>query len=242
MDGWPGQGAFRGRACLRRGDRIRLAYLSSDLGNHPVFLLITGGSELHDRARFETTVLSFGGGDADEMRPRLKGAFEHFVDAHQKDDREVAGRMRDLEIDIAVDLNGFTERARTSVFARRAAPIQVDYLGYPGTLGAAYYEYILADRFVIPEDYLQFYSEDVVRLPACFRANDFRRRAADKTPSRSEMKLPEREFVFCCANNSYTSALFDTDRFRRDLEKAYTATWRRSQDGAPPASFDVNRL
>jgi predicted O-linked N-acetylglucosamine transferase (SPINDLY family) len=192
-------------------DRIRLAYLSSDLGNHAVSLLMAGVFELHDRAKFETTAISFGGDDAKETPPRLKGAFEHFVDAREKSDREVAGLMRDLEIDIAVDLNGFTRGARTSVFARRAAPIQVNYLGYPGTLGAPYYDYILADRFVIPEDCVEFYSENVVRLPDCFQANDSKRRAADRTPSRSELGLPERGFVFCCANNSYkiTPAMFD---------------------------------
>lgn len=210
-DRFPARPESAWRGTRYRHDRIRLAYLSSDLGNHPVSLLMAGVFELHDRAKFETTAISFGGDDADEMRPRLKGAFERFVDARPKNDREVAGLMRELEIDIAVDLNGFTKGARTSVFARRAAPIQVNYLGYPGTLGAPYYDYILADRFAIPEDCFEFYSENVVRLPDCFQANDSRRRAADRTPSRSEMGLPERGFVFCCANNSYkiTPAMFD---------------------------------
>jgi predicted O-linked N-acetylglucosamine transferase (SPINDLY family) len=143
------------RGAPYRHDRIRVAYVSSDLGNHPVSLLMAGVFELHDSAKFETTAISFGGDDANEMRSRLKGAFERFVDARQKSDREIAGLMRDLEIDIAVDLNGFTKGARTNVFARRAAPIQVNYLGYPGTLGAAYYDSMLADQFVIPEGHVE---------------------------------------------------------------------------------------
>jgi predicted O-linked N-acetylglucosamine transferase (SPINDLY family) len=192
-------------------DRIRLAYLSSDLGDHPVSLLMAGVFELHDRAGFETTAISFGRDDAGEMRARLRGAFDRFIDVRHKGDREVASMIRDLEIDIAVDLNGFTKSARTNILALRAAPIQVNYLGYPGTLGAEYFDYILADRFVIPEQYIESYSEKVVRLPDCFQANDFRRAAAAEAPTRSEMGLPDKDLVFCCANNSYkiTPTMFD---------------------------------
>lgn len=220
-DRFPARPEATWRGPRYRHDRIRLAYVSSDLGDHPVSLLMAGVFELHDSAKFETTAISLGGDDTDDLRPRLKRAFEHFVDARTKSDREVASLMRDLEIDIAVDLNGFTKGARTRVFAQRAAPIQVNYLGYPGTLGAPYYDYILADRYVIPEDHFEFYSENIVRLPDCFQANDFRRRAADRTPSRSESGLPEQGLVFCCANNSYkiTPAMFDV--------------WMRILKGAP---------
>ena len=192
-------------------DRIRLAYLSSDFGDHAVSMLMAGVFELHDQARFDTTAISFGRVGAGEMRARLKGAFDRFIDVRQKGDREVASLIRELEIDIAIDLNGFTDGARTSILALRAAPIQVNYLGYPGTLGAGYFDYILADRFVIPEQYIESYTEKVVRLPDCFQANDFRRRTAAETPVRSEMGLPEKDFVFCCANNSYkiTPTMFD---------------------------------
>lgn len=191
--------------------RIRLAYLSSDLGDHAVSFLMAGVFELHDRARFETTAISFGPDDAGEMRQRLKGAFDRFIDARHKGDREVARLIRELEIDIVVDLNGHTDGARTSILALRAAPIQVNYVGYPGTLGAAYFDYILADRFVIPEEHFEFYTENVVYLPDCFQANDFRRRSADETLTRSEVGLPEMGIVFCCANNAYkiTPGMFD---------------------------------
>ena len=192
-------------------DRIRLAYLSSDLGDHAVSYLMAGVFELHDRARFETTAISFGLEDAGEMRARLEGAFDRFIDVRQEGDREVASLIRELEIDIAVDLNGFTDGARTNILAHRAAPIQVNYLGYPGTLGAEYFDYIVGDRFVIPEQYIEFYAEKVARLPNCFQANDFRRKEPDRAPSRSEMQLPETGIVFCCANNSYkiTPRIFD---------------------------------
>jgi len=184
-------------------DRIRLAYLSSDLGEHAVSVLMAGVFELHDRAAFETTAISLGRNDAGEMGARLKDAFDRFIDVRHQGDREVASLIRELEIDIAIDLNGFTGGSRTSIPALRAAPVQVNYLGYPGTLGAEYFDYILADRFVIPDQYIEFYSEKVVRLPDCYQANDFRRKAAAETPSRSELGLPEKGFVFCCANNSY---------------------------------------
>jgi len=192
-------------------DRIRVAYLSSDLGNHAVALLMAGVFDLHDRTRFEITAMSFGRHDEGEMRTRLKAAFDRFIDVNHQSDREVACRLRDLEIDIAVDLNGYTKNARPNIFALRAAPIQVNYLGYPGPLGAEWYDYILADRFVIPDQQIGFYSEKVVRLPDCFQANDFRRTAAQRAPRRSEMRLPEQGFIFCCANNAYkiTPKMFD---------------------------------
>ena len=194
-----------------RHDRIRLAYLSADFREHAVAHLIVGLFERHDRNRFETIALSFGPDRAGEMRARIAAAVERFVDVADKSDREAAAMLRAMEVDIAVDLMGFTSGARTGILARRPAPIQVNYLGYPGTMGADYIDYILADRWVVPAGHERHYAENIVRLPDSYQANDAQRRIAARTPPRTELGLPETGFVFCSFNNSYkiTPALFD---------------------------------
>jgi protein O-GlcNAc transferase len=184
--------------------RIRLAYLSSDLG---------------DRDRFETTAISFGPDTPSAMRARLKGAFDRFIDARSLSDADVARLMRDLEIDIAIDLNGFTDGLRPDILAGRPAPIQVSYLGYAGTMGGPHWDYILADRFVIPEESKQYFAEQVVYLPDSFMVNDAGRKISVRAPSRAEEGLPERGFVFCCLNNTYkiTPDVFDV--WMRMLDK-----------------------
>lgn len=191
--------------------RIRLAYLSSDLRDHAVSLLAAGLFERHDRNRFETIAISSGPATPSAMRTRLEAAFDRFIDVRELDDPQVARLVRDLEIDIAVDLNGFTEGARPTVFARRPAPVQINYLGYAGTIGSPYWDYILADRFVIPADSRDAYVEKVVELSGSFMVNDDRRQIADHVPSRAEEGLPENGFVFCCFNNAYkiTPDVFD---------------------------------
>ncbi len=184
-------------------DRIRVAYLSADLRDHVMAYCLLELFETHDQGRFDTTAVSFGPDVPGEMRSRLKGAFSRFVDVHRKSDREVAQLLRELEVDIAVDLNGFTTDSRTGIFAFRAASVQVNYLGYPGTMGTDYMDYILADRFVIPEQHRSHYAEKAVYLPDTYMASDSRRVIADRTPTRPEAGLPERGFVFCSFNNSY---------------------------------------
>lgn len=191
------------RGVKYRHDRIRVAYLSADFRNHAVAHLIAGLLEWHDRARFQVFGISFGPDMRDEMQARLKGAIECFIDVRQKSDSEIAVLLRDLEIDIAVDLMGFTQRARPRILASRPAPVQVNYLGYPATMGADYMDYIVADDFVIPEDRQIHYSERVVYLPDCYQANDSKRTIAERTPTRAEAKLPDEGFVYCCFNNSY---------------------------------------
>jgi predicted O-linked N-acetylglucosamine transferase (SPINDLY family) len=164
-------------------------------------MLAAGLFERHDRSRFETMAVSFGA--QDQMTERLKPAFDRFIDARGKSDHEIAALLRELEVDIAVDLNGFTGDARPGIFAERPAPVQVNYLGFAGTLGRDYWDYIIADRFVIPEDSRQHYAEQVVSLPGSFMANDDRRPISDRMPSRQDAGLPDRGFVFCCFNNSY---------------------------------------
>ncbi|MEQ1775930.1 MAG: tetratricopeptide repeat protein [Burkholderiales bacterium] len=194
-----------------RHDRIRVAYLSADYREHALSYLMAGLFERHDRARFETIGISFRPQHGSAMALRIKSAFECFIDVSARSDREVAQLLHDLEVDIAVDLMGFTVDCRTGILAHRAAPIQVNYLGYPGTMGAEYIDYILADRHVIRPEHHAYYTEKVVVLPDTYQANDSRRSIAHGAPTRAECGLPPEGFVFCCFNNNYKIAppIFD---------------------------------
>ncbi len=187
-------------------DRIRVAYLSADFHEHPTARLAVELFECHDRSRFDVTAISFGPDDGSAMRARIKTAFETFHDVRSLTDTEIVALLRRLEIDIAVDLKGYTKDARTMVFARRVAPVQVNYLGFPGTLGAEFYDYILADAIVAPMDQQEFYSERIVHLPRCYQPNDSRRSIPVNTVSRSEAGLPETGLVFCSFNNNFKIA------------------------------------
>jgi len=197
--------------------RIRVAYVSADLHHHAVPLLIAGLFEMHDRARFEVTAISLGPDRNDEMRSRLKSAVDRFVDVRDRGDPEVSALLRELEIDVAVDLQGFTLNCRPGIFANRAAPVQVNYLGYPGTMGADYMDYIVADRHVIPPEDAAAYSEKIVWLPDSYQVNDRKRRIAGRTPSRAELGLPQDAFVYCCFNNNYKIAPYVFDVWMRIL-------------------------
>src|SRR5262249_5724845 len=194
-----------------RHDRIRVAYLSADFRDHAVCRLLAGVFEQHDHARFETIAVSFGPDGPSEMRSRVQCAFDRFIDVRKNNDRDIANLSRDLEIDIAVDLMGFTKDSRCGIFALRAAPVQVNYLGYPGTMGADYMDYIIADRIVIPDSQRQHYREKVVWLPDTFQANDSMRRMEEHAATRADAGLPETGFVFCWFSNSYkiTPPMFD---------------------------------
>jgi protein O-GlcNAc transferase len=186
-----------------RHDKIRVAYLSADFHNHATSYLMAGLFETHDQRRFETTAVSFGPDARDEMRDRIQRSFTRFVDVRRIGDREVARMLRDWETDIVVDLKGFANDCRTGIFSHRPAPIQVNYLGWPGTMGADYIDYIVADPHVIPQGHETFYAEKVVRLPDAYQVNDFKRQISDWAPSRADAKLPDAGFVFCCFNNNY---------------------------------------
>ncbi|MEE8284463.1 MAG: tetratricopeptide repeat protein, partial [Alphaproteobacteria bacterium] len=192
-------------------DRIRLAYVSADFHNHPTSYLTVGLFEHHDRSRFETIAISLGPNRRRGVRIRLEKAFDRFIDARLQSDRDIALLLRDMEVDIAIDLKGFTHDSRPGILAHRPAPVQVNYLAYPGTMGAPYIDYIIADRFVIPEADQRHYAEQVVYLPDSYQANDSRRPISDHSPSRAEAGLPGHGFVFCCFNNNYklTPAMFD---------------------------------
>jgi predicted O-linked N-acetylglucosamine transferase (SPINDLY family) len=184
-------------------EKIRIGYFSADFRTHPVSMLIAELFELHDRSRFEITAFAFGPPANDALRARLERAFDSFLDVGAQSDVDVALLARKLGIDIAVDLGGFTEHSRPKIFALRAAPIQVNYLGYPGTSGAPYMDYIVADGMVIPAGSRDHYSEKVIYLPNSYQVNDSTRRIPDQVLSRSELQLPENGFVFCCFNNNF---------------------------------------
>jgi predicted O-linked N-acetylglucosamine transferase (SPINDLY family) len=192
-------------------DRIRIGYYSADFHNHATAYLMAELFEQHDKRKFELFAFSFGNERRGGMRERLSAAFDHFFEVQNQSDREIVQRSRDLAIDIAVDLKGFTQDSRTGIFALRAAPIQVNYLGYPGTIGADYMDYLIADQILIPESSRQFYTEKIVSLPDSYQVNDAKRRIAERIFTREELGLPQRGFVFCCFNNNYkiTPATFD---------------------------------
>jgi protein O-GlcNAc transferase len=203
--------------------RIRLAYLSADFRAHVMAYQLAELFELHDRQRFELVGISLSGDDGSAIRTRLVKSFERFIDAGAKSDREVAGLIREQEVDIAIDLMGHTLDARIGIFAYRPAPIQVTYLGYAGTTGADFIDYIIGDPIVLPVDQQPFFTERVVQLPDCFFVNDSRRAISSRVPSRREAGLPDAGFVFACFNNpaKITPVIFDLwMRLLRSVEQS----------------------
>jgi predicted O-linked N-acetylglucosamine transferase (SPINDLY family) len=192
---------FAGRR--QSGDRIRIAYLSADFRQHVMASVIAELVERHDRSRFETLGVSFGPDDRSELRARLGKAFDRFQDVTTNTDREIAQLLHEAEVDIAVDLMGHTDSARPGILAHRPAPIQVSYLGFPGTMGTDFIDYILADRHVLPFEQQPFFTEKIVHLPDSYQPTDTRRAASSRLPTRSEIGLPEDAFVFCCFNSAY---------------------------------------
>jgi len=198
------------RPALFRHDKIRLAYVSGDFHEHATAYLTADLFERHDRSQFEVYAISLGPSDASEMQQRLRRAFDQFHEVQSFSDAEVAQLIRRLEVDVAVDLKGFTAGERPGIFTRRAAPIQVNYLGYPGTMAAGQWDYIVADATVLPSEEQPFYAEQIVHLACCYQASDPARRI-DASPTRASQGLPEQEFVFCCFNNhaKITRTVFD---------------------------------
>jgi protein O-GlcNAc transferase len=195
----------------RPAGRLRVAYISGDFHKHATMILAARLFELHDRQRFEVWGVSIGPDSDDSMRRRALAAFEHFLDARKLSDDALAIELRRLGIDIAIDLKGYTQDARVGIFSRRCAPIQVNYLGYPGTMGTEYHDYLIADPIVAPRHDFENFSERIVWLPDCYQVNDDTRSSTFEMPARSALGLPERGFVFCCFNNTYKlkPALFD---------------------------------
>ncbi len=191
--------------------KIRIGYLSGELRDQATSHLMVGVFEHHDRSRFEIYGFDSGWNDSSDIRRRIEKAISPIVDISGLTDDAAAATIRDQNIDILVNLNGYFGEERTGVFAQRPAPIQVNYLGFPGTLGASYIDYLIADQQVIPLGHEEFYVEKVAYLPGCYQANDDKKSIASRIFSRAECGLPERAFVFCCFNNSYkiTPEVFD---------------------------------
>jgi protein O-GlcNAc transferase len=191
--------------------RLRVGYLSADFHPHATAYLIAEMMERHDRSRFEIIAYSIGPDSDSPVRRRLVAAFDSFVDLRLLSHDEAAQRIHADDLDILIDLKGYTQNTRSEILARRPAPIQVNYLGYPGTMGASFIDYIIADGFIIPPAQHAFYDEKVVTLPHCYQPNDTRRPVADQRLTRAACGLPEDGFVFASFNNSYkiTPQVFD---------------------------------
>lgn len=192
------------------GRRIKIAYLSGDFHTHATASLVAGLFESHDRSRFEVHAVSYGPDDGSAMRARLKNAVEHFHDVRGMSDRDVAKLLADNQTGIAVDLKGHTQGARPAILSFRPAPVQVTYLGFPGSTAADYMDYLIADPIVLPRDQISLFREKIVHLPYCYQTNDSKRPVAP-TSGRAAAGLPEKAFVFCCFNNNWkiTQTMFE---------------------------------
>jgi len=209
QDGVP-QTALRPSRTYRH-HKTSIAYLSADFRQHATAELIAGLIERHDRRRHQIVGIDFSRDDSSPIRARLGKAFDTFIDVRQKSDTEVAEMLRDAQIDIAVDLKGYTDESRPGILARRPCPVQVGWLGYPGTIGAPWLDYILADATVLPFEMKPFYSEKIVHLPHCYQISDDRRAIASLALTRAAAGLPENAFVFCSFNAAWkiSPAMFD---------------------------------
>ena len=183
--------------------RLKIGYFSADFHNHATMYLMGQIFELHDKAKFEIHAYSYGPDIQDEMRKRLVESVDVFHDVHKMSDMQIVEKARSENLDIVIDLKGFTKDARIAPFAHRLAPVQMSYLGYPGTLGAAFIDYIIADPVVIPADKRKYYSEQIIYLPHTYQPTDSARMISDKVISRADVALPNEGFVFCCFNNNY---------------------------------------
>jgi predicted O-linked N-acetylglucosamine transferase (SPINDLY family) len=205
--------AHRESTIPRGGSRqkLRIGYVAGEFRQHATALLLAGTLEHHDRGRFEIFAFDNGADDGSEARRRIQTAVHSVVGIRNLGDAQAVAAIRDSEIDVLVNLNGYVGAERTRIFAGRAAPVQVNYLGFPGTMGAEFMDYIIADRHVLPEEHLPFYTEKVVWLPHCYQANDRTRKISEIEFSRVELGLPPDAFVFCCFNNNYKimPAVFD---------------------------------
>jgi predicted O-linked N-acetylglucosamine transferase (SPINDLY family) len=196
-------GAAAGSSAPRARDRLRIGYLSWGFHRHATAYLTAELFELHDRTRFEVFAYAYGPDDGSAIRARIRGACEHFIDISADSHVAAARRIREDGVDILVDLTGYTLGARTWILALRPAPIQVNWLGYPGTLGADCVDVLIADPFIVPEGKEGGYAERILRLPDCYQVNDRRREIAEVVPSRADCGLPARGLVLCCFNQAY---------------------------------------
>ena len=219
---------------IESGERkIRIAYLCGEFRDQATSVLMTGVYECHDQSHFEVYALDNGWNDGGRLRPRMEKAFKEMIDISSMTDQSVIELIQDLKIDILVNLNGYFGEARQNIFAHHAAPIQVNYLGFPGTLGAEYMDYLIADSLVIPPESRPFYSEKIAYLPNTYQANDSKRMIADQKFSRKELGLPESGFIFCCFNNNYKITPETFDGWMRILKAVDGSVLWLIEDNAP---------
>lgn len=223
---------WRGEPC--RHERLRIGYLSADFADHPVAHLIAGVLERHDKGRFETFGISLSRNPtSDPMHQRMRRAFEHFYDVSGDVDVDVATRLREAEIDIAVDLTGHTRGGRLGILAHRPAPVQVNFLGFTGTSGTGYMDYLIGDAVAIPVGQDRYFSEHIIRMPHAFLPNDDRQPVAVDTPRRRDLGLPADGIVFCAFNNTYKINPQMFDIWMRLLrETPGSVLWLRAGEGA----------
>ncbi|MGH8298722.1 MAG: tetratricopeptide repeat protein [Steroidobacteraceae bacterium] len=215
----PPNGALPALPASGRRERLRVGYFSAEFHGHATASLTAELFETHDRSRLELTAFSLGPDTKEAMRARLEAAFDRFLDVRAKSDEDIARLARSFGIDIAVDLGGFTRGGRPGIFALRAAPVQVSYLGYLGTMSADYMDYLIADDTIIPATHRRHYSERIVYLPS-YQVNDSKRRIAEQRFGREELGLPPAGFVFCCFNSTYKITPGTFDRWMRILRRA----------------------
>ena len=203
--------------------KIRLGYYSADFYNHAMSYLLAKLFELHDKSKFEIIAFSFSPERDDEMSKRISNAFDQFIKVNFKTDKEISELSRELKIDIAIDLMCFTTNSRTGIFSEKCAPIQINYLGYPGTSGANFIDYIIADKNLIPKKNQKYYSENIIYLPNTYQVRDSTQKISNKIFTKDELGLPKNSFVFCCFNQNYkiTPSVFDIwMRLIRKVEKS----------------------
>jgi len=186
-----------------RSSKLRIGYISSDFREHPVAYLMVGIIENHDRAAFEVVGFAIGRPGHDSLGQRICESFDQFIDVSSLSDHQVVETIRSQHIDIAIDLNGYIEGCRPSIFKARVAPVQINYYGYPGTMGASFMDYIVGDRYLMPSGSEAYYQEKIIYLPESYQPNDDRRPIIDSAANRTTQGLPEDAFVFCCFNKPY---------------------------------------
>jgi predicted O-linked N-acetylglucosamine transferase (SPINDLY family) len=206
----PNQSFFKSK--IKNQSKLKIGYLSPDFRNHPVSYLLAEVFESHNSDKFEIYGIYVGRKTNDSMHERLKTSFDYFLDCGKLSDTEISSRLKALDLNILVDLAGHTSKSRLGVFKDRVAPIQISYLGYPGTTGANFIDYIIADTTIIPRESSEHYSEKPIYLAHCFQANDSSRQISQRNITREEFNIPPDVFVFCCFNNTYklNPKIFDT--------------------------------
>jgi len=226
-----------------RKEKVRIGYFSPDFRNHAVSFLMADVIERHDKNKFELIAFSIGQGAQDEMRNRLESSFDQFIDVFSKSEIEIAQLARDLKIDIAVDLGGLTQDTRPSIFAFRAAPIQIGYIGYLSTMAAPYMDYIISDKTIIPAELQSAYTEKVIYLPS-YQANDSKRPNAEKVFTREELGLPSKGFIFCSFNNSFklTPSVFDSwARILKEVEGSVLYLYAENETVSKNLSSEIEK-